>query len=329
MVLAGESINGVGWVECDEPVSEIEIMVGRKRLGQARVGIPPEELAMLIEQPPSDSAKSFVFSVVLPLLTAGPMTLRLQIKTETGRRNHDVKLTVVAPAIPAQVEPVRAMVESAEIDARGVLRVIGWVASLAPLEQLQVFLGERLMGLAEYGTPRDDVAAVLPAYSNARRSGYIFRAALTEPEPNERTVRVVSVTADGEKWAISAPLTRQEPLQREEAQGFVELDIERVCLTKDGVFALSGWAVASAGVAELRVELDGTLIATEMPNEHRADVAKLFPHIPGVLRCGFRMVRRLAPPVGERVLLRVAVRGRDGTEQTGQRNLTIAARAWA
>ncbi len=328
VVSAGERINGVGWIDSDKPVSEIQIVMGRKRLGKARVGIPPAELAMLIEQPPPRSATNFVFCVVVPLLAAGPATLRLQIKAEAGRQQHNLRMTVAAAATPGNLESVRAMVETAEIDAQGVLRVVGWAVSLAPLEKLQVFLGERLIGLAEHGAPRDDVVATLPAYPNARRAGFFFRAALVGPDPDEVTVRVVCVTADGTRRAISAPLTRKEPQQRDATQGFAELDIERVRLSKDGVFALSGWAVASAGVEELLVELNGTLVATALPNEERADVAKLFRQLPGALRSGFRVVRRLPPPAGESAQVRVTVRGRNGAEHVGQRSVTIAARAW-
>jgi hypothetical protein len=333
VVSVGERINGVGWIDSDNPISEIDIMMGRKRLGKARLGIPSTEMAMLVEQPPPDPATNFAFCVVVPVLTAGPATLRLQIKGAAGRLQHDVKMTIAAAAAPAGLEPVRAMIESAEIDARGVLRVVGWAVSRAPLEKLHIFLGDRLVGLAAHGAPRDDVVATLPAYANARRSGFFFRGAPAALDADETSVRIECVTADGTRRSISAPLIRQQRLSQDDTpslagQGFAELEIERVRLAKDGVFAISGWAVASAGVAELRVELDGERVATALPNEARTDVAKLFQQVPGAVRSGFRLVCRLPPPTGETAQLLVTVRGQDNAEQRAQRSVTIAPRAW-
>jgi ADP-heptose:LPS heptosyltransferase/GT2 family glycosyltransferase len=340
-IAPGGPIGGIGWVLSDTPVTAIDIYLDGKRLGQARCGLPAAEMAALIDRtvdPPAAppladdplanvTASGFVFTVTAPVLPPGPTTLRLRARTTRGHCDLKVPLTVPPAQKPAATEPMRAMIETASLDERGVLHVLGWAVSLSAFEQLQVFLGEHPVGLAAPGLRRDDVATMLPEYANAGTSGFHLQREVDDQALRAATVRLVISAAGGVRRAFSAPLQRPARLRRPPPERLAKAACEELRLTDDGIFAVKGWAIAASGVTGITIRLADTDIATLTPDEVRPDVGNSYPRIKGAELSGFRLQQRLdGRPEGGRYdgpyPVRVTVRGRDGESATTTETVT-------
>ena len=94
----------------------------------------------------------------------------------------------------------------------------------------------------------------------------------------------------------------------------IQLMCEEAILSEDGLVAVKGWAVAAAGVTEVRIEVDGVIAGSLVPAEARLDVGRAFPTIVGAGNSGFRFGQRLAAGYsGEHVITLVA-RDPEGNE---------------
>ena len=76
--------------------------------------------------------------------------------------------------------PLRLGIDSAAVDAGGILEVRGWAVSQVQIEAVEVFIDGRRIGKAEFGAARDDIAAAHPDYPNSRFSGFVLRTDIGE-----------------------------------------------------------------------------------------------------------------------------------------------------
>jgi ADP-heptose:LPS heptosyltransferase/GT2 family glycosyltransferase len=327
-VAPGGRLSGIGWVAADEAAASVDIAFGATRLCPARLVRSAAEFALLGGDALPEGATGFVFAATLPASLPDDAVLRLLVQTASGRHDHAVRLRppqapprAAAPAAartPLPPPPIRATIETARIDDRGILRVVGWVASLSAIEQLRVFVGERLVGDAQRDIRRDDVAAAHPDYPNALTAGFLLRQEATDGDLAQDAVRIAVTATGGIRRVFTAPLVRPriDPgrLRRRAPESVVRLSCEEAHLTEDGQLAVKGWAICSSGIAAIRVELDEEPLGAAMTGEDRPDVGNRYPRVAGAPTSGFRFAAKLGRQFEGEHVLRLVARGGDGEE---------------
>ncbi len=290
-------------------------MLGPTPLCAARLVRAAADFSLLGGDALPAGAIGFVFAATLPASAPADLTLRLLVDTSAGRHDHAVRLRPPEPK-PASPPPIRAVIETARIDERGLLRVGGWATGLSAIEQLHVFIGTRLLGDAQRGLRRDDVAAMHPHYPNALHAGFLLQQEASDADLGQHEIRVVIGMAGGIVRAFTAPLVRPAQLRRRAPETVARLNCDEVTLTDHGHFAIKGWAVCSSGVAGVDIELDGEPIGVALAAEDRPDIGNLYPCVVGAPRAGFRLERALGGRFTGDHVVRLMLRGVDGEETT-------------
>ena len=175
----------------------------------------------------------------------------------------------------------------------GILVVRGWAFSRkAPIYNVQVFLGDRLLGAVPHGLVRTDVRDLFD-HPYAKNSGFhgILRFPVEETGPQVIAVRATDLR--GEVIEITVPvriITVDEPLAK----------IERATW-RGGTVDVEGWAIwpRSAFPRVAHLFLDGASLGEARLNLSRPDVAMRFPNNPDAARSGFRFTRTIAGPVAD------------------------------
>jgi SAM-dependent methyltransferase len=171
--------------------------------------------------------------------------------------------------------------------ARGTV-VSGWAYSPAGIREISVWLaGQRVVGKAELGLERKDVADDHPEWPNAQRSGFRYRLdALPDSELAEETAELRVVAEDGQggrteaRRAVQVDESLLEPiLVCDEPEEGSEVSVGTL---------VEGWAYSPAGIKEISVWLDGQRVGEAMLGLLREDVTRAHPEWPGALRSGFR-----------------------------------------
>lgn len=211
------------------------------------------------------------------------------------------------------------------VDRRGLLRVSGWAVALSPIETVSVYLGMELIGSAELGLARDDVALTWTQFPNADKSGFLFvtdATAFLPDEPQNRSPRHISIVAraaGGVARQQSFPLELPRDVQRRKPQEFNEFYCDDAGLTSAGSLSMTGWAASSVGIEKIRVMFENDLVGLAEHGLERPDVGNRFPTIAGSRKSGFSFSANIDPAklkVGHEYTVRIETVLADGRSRT-------------
>ena len=192
----------------------------------------------------------------------------------------------VAPA--SQASQIWINVDFATVDQRSALRIGGWALATSPIELVEVFVGDQLVGVAETGGLRQDVARTWPNHKHALHSGFVLNADLGAFKQKDIVLKVRAQTADGgaqETTVAATPAAEDVAPKTTEVH---ELVCDEAFLTPSGELALAGWAVSSSGIRQIRIVSEGKVIGVAELGYDRPDVGRRFPAIAAARKAGFR-----------------------------------------
>ena len=310
-----------GWAVAARQVRSVEVYFGQRSLGFADTALSRADVAGAFPAYPGAALAGFALQMVLPSHEVGAETVTAVVtdgagETLSASRQASGQFLPEAgkPPPPApKLAPMQATLEETRINELGVLRVRGWVVSLAQIEQVRVFAGDRQIGLAAHGLPRDDVAQVHPDYPNAPMSGFLLQLDVPDEKLVGQVLRVVVQALGGIHREVTGPVTAAPVIRRRPRQtADIHFHCDAVSLSEDGAFFLKGWAVCPSGTASIEVELGDEPLGNAELGAERADVGNRFPLVPGARNAGFRFVGRAAGTRAGEHVARVILRGRDG-----------------
>ncbi len=291
----GTALNGSGWAIAPEDIAEIIVTLDGVRLTQARQGLPRPDVARNFPHYRHVDQCGFAFSAFVPpdaVITPGSQ-VGIMVKTvsgQTGRRGVRITPPVLAPSQSAL--PLRLTVEDVRVDSGGYLRLRGWALSRAGTANIKVFLGETLLGEAEYGLDRPIVANTYSDYPDAGRSGFVFGASLAGTPGGPVSVRVQLTDSTGELRQVVLPVTVPDKQGANAPQaasaGGGRFQCDEAVIAPDGKVTISGWALPEDGVHSIAVLRGKKIVASPIHGSARPDIARQFPGVPDAARCGFR-----------------------------------------
>jgi ADP-heptose:LPS heptosyltransferase/GT2 family glycosyltransferase len=339
-----------GWALGLRKLVAIQAYLGLDRIGAARLRQPRDDLAPHYPAYPDPDRAGFLLLTRVGPEHAGAEQVTLTVTAEDGTSltqtiplEHTARLDPPASGPPESDPAAHAAAQTAdrrrihhhfdhaEADG-GILRVGGWAASPVGIDAVRVHRGDRLLGEAELGLPRPDVAAAHPTIPMARHAGFTFAAPLDPPAVEAETITLTIRTKLGDELRPQKPLALLAPAPPARPPRF-RLEIDRPALA-DGAMVepvttrltVEGWALAEhAAIASLTLYLDDHRVGEAHTGLTRPDVERALPDWPGALRCGFacHVPPRLLRPGEHRI--RLLLRAEDGTETERSFALTVQA----
>jgi len=180
------------------------------------------------------------------------------------------------------------------------IRVAGWAISGAEISEVSIWTGEQLVGSAQHGGIRGDVAAAYPEYPNARLAGFEFKLRLDKIGPTE--LRVEIHDAAGSRLVRAIPITvvaaadirPLEPRAKSEKRPPpARVSIERAVIDSNGLLRVEGWAASPDPLDRIEVLLGDEPLGQAEAGLRRADVAAAHPSYPNAERSGFLFRKEL------------------------------------
>lgn len=301
-----------GWALARAPLEEVAVYLGTDRLGEARLGIERPDIAAQYPTYPNARQSGLVFEASLKGRRPGPASLRLQAAAAGERRQVILPLTIPPGAAPAKAAKAAAAAPASQVVVcscdravvGGTLLVSGWAFAPGGLAAIEAAHGGTVLGAAELGGLRADVAAAYPDAPEARHSG--FRLQMPAPEgvgagdvltltmraeTGERRVLEVTLEAAPEGTASAASAAAPAP-----GTG-MRLEIDNPTLEGDragspvrGALTIAGWAVAPAGIESIELFCDDRPLGRAYLGMRREDIARVFPDHKGALLAGWALV---------------------------------------
>jgi hypothetical protein len=184
--------------------------------------------------------------------------------------------------------PMILHVDDVAVARDGILRVEGWVVCLAPIAAVEVLVDGTLLGVAEHGRARADVAQTRSGYPDARRAGFLFVGDASRFGAGAKAVTIRATAQTGIMrelvHALDMPELQPGAIPGDEP---VRYHLDHVALTTAGQLSLTGWAVASSPTMAIAVSIDGRKVGEAETGLRRGDVGNLFPAIPHARLAGF------------------------------------------
>jgi ADP-heptose:LPS heptosyltransferase/GT2 family glycosyltransferase len=337
----GSRISIGGWALAAGPIAGIGLTFDGKTIAMAHYGLERPDVARLYPDRAGAGQCGFILAFDLPRTIRGTIEPLLTVRTEageTGRRPlrieippQQIEAPVIDPLDPApEAEParppVRVAIDTARVDAGGVLLVEGWVVGAVQIESVAVLLGDAHIGEAELGRARTDIEKRFPDYPNARFSGFTLVADIGRYGPGPATVTVRARARGGlsAQAAAAVAIPKRAAARRRARDAGFAFHWDEAAVTADGRLAVRGWAVGAAPIEAVVVLFDGAEIGRARLEIERPDVGNRYPMLPHARQPGFAFEARVAKPVGAEHRIGVRVLLTDGQAHAEERPVTIA-----
>lgn len=303
---SGGELSGLGWVLCKSSVAEISISAGETHLGYAAYGLHRPDVAAAFPQYPNAEHAGFSFSTSLGLLSAEEVSLVFSVRTVDGeqyRATVPIRITERQPRPAALDGPAKSSserpslelkVERAANSARGELQIVGWAVAETALQYIRIYAGETLLGTADLGHARPDVAKDWPEYPNALTSGFSFSCHSHSVSGDIKEVRIAAAAEGGIRREVVVPAAASSP--RAEADTNLLFHCDHLWLSPAGWLVISGWSVSPQEIHAAVVLFDGVEIGKADLGIPRPDVALQFPTIAQAGKAGFAFTHQLPEP---------------------------------
>ena len=241
---------------------------------KARGGVAMESGSMEQKKRPAVETVSFVSP-------GTPTSAPIPVSKQTS-------VSAAPPASAANASQIWINVDFATVDQGSVLRIGGWALAPSPIELVHVFVGDQLVGMAETGVLRQDVASTWPNHKHARHSGFTLNADVAAFKQKEIVLKVRAQTAEGVAHEATVAATRAAQDNAPSATEIHELVCDEAVIETSGELTLAGWAVSSSGIRQIRIVSDSKIIGVAELGYDRPDVGRKFPAIAAARKAGFR-----------------------------------------
>ncbi|WP_160722733.1 Ig-like domain-containing protein [Bacillus sp. USDA818B3_A] len=274
-----------GWFLDGSGAAKVEVLVDGKILGQAQYGLARTDVAKAYSGYNNANA-GYEYTLNTTALTNGQHTLTVRETGKNGKRNELKRLVNIQNAAQntvtntAQTLSVRGTVDAPANGAtvKGSTVVRGWFLDGSGVAKVEALVDGKLLGQAEYGLARTDVAKAYPAYKNAN-AGYQYTLNTTALTNGQHTLTIRETGKNGKttelKRLINIQNTVANPVQNLPVRGII--DVPANGATVKGSTVVRGWFLDTSAVAEIEIMVDGKLLGQAQYGLARTDVAKAYP----------------------------------------------------
>ena len=299
-----------GWALDQSGVKEVRVSVDGKDFGNVNYGTTRTDVNKVYPGYPSGNNAGFEGTIDISNLTSGNKKVVVQITSNDG------SIQKIERTIKVEKLESKSWLDNPNNNSisSGTLRVSGWALASSGVKEVRVYVDGKDLGTVNYGTTRTDVNNAYPGYPSGNNAGFEGSVNLSNISAGTKRV-IVKITAND---GTSQSIERTIKVERLESKSW--LDNPNNNSISSGTLRVSGWALASSGVKEVRVYVDGKDLGTVNYGTTRTDVNNAYPGYPSGNNAGFEGTVNLGGMATGDKKLKVKITANDGTTQTIERN---------
>jgi len=299
-----------GWALASSGVKEVRVYVDGKDLGTVNYGTTRTDVNNAYPGYPSGNNAGFEGSVNLSNISAGTKRVIVKITANDGT-SQSIERTIKVERLESKSwldNPNNNSISS------GTLKVSGWALASSGVKEVRVYVDGKDLGTVNYGTTRTDVNNAHPGYPSGNNAGFEGSVNLSNISAGTKKV-IVKITAND---GTSQSIERTIKVEKLESKSWLDNPSNNHVSSES--LMLRGWALASSGVKEVRVYIDGKDLGTVNYGTTRTDVNNAYPGYPSGNNAGFEGTVNLGGMATGDKKLKVKITANDGTTQTIERN---------
>ena len=304
-----------GWALHAFGIKEIKVLVDKSQVATISTGLSRPDVNSTYPGYFNGDVSGFDQTIDISGLGTGDKTVEVIIvarngETQSYKRNIVIKeQNVNLPKLNNLEEP-----SNNKIITNGKLTIKGWALDQSGVKEVRVSVDGKDFGNVNYGTTRTDVNKVYPGYPSGNNAGFEGTIDISNLTSGNKKVVVQITSNDGSIQKI------ERTIKVEKLESKSWLDNPNNNSISSGTLKVSGWALASSGVKEVRVYVDGKDLGTVNYGTTRTDVNNAYPGYPSGNNAGFEGTVNLGGMATGDKKLKVKITANDGTTQTIERN---------
>ena len=299
-----------GWALDQSGVKEVRVSVDGKDFGNVNYGTTRTDVNKVYPGYPSGNNAGFEGTIDISNLTSGNKKVVVQITSNDG------SIQKIERTIKVEKLESKSWLDNPNNNSisSGTLRVSGWALASSGVKEVRVYVDGKDLGTVNYGTTRTDVNNAYPGYPSGNNAGFEGSVNLSNISAGTKRV-IVKITAND---GTSQSIERTIKVERLESKSWLDNPSNNYVSSES--LMVRGWALASSGVKEVRVYIDGKDLGTVNYGTTRTDVNNAYPGYPSGNNAGFEGTVNLGGMATGDKKLKVKITANDGTTQTIERN---------
>ena len=315
MVITDGKLNIKGWALHAFGIKEIRVYIEGEQVGTLNVGITRSDVNQMYPGYYNGNNSGFEGSIDISRFGVGKKNVNVVI-ISTNNEVQSIKSNII---IGDKLQSIGNLEEPSnnETIVNNTLKIKGWALDSSGIKEVRAYIDEKDLGIIKYGISRVDVDKVYPGYINGSNSGF------------EGTINVSGI-AKGIRKLIVKVIANDGTIQTFERTIRIENLESRSCLDEPtnnaiarGTLKISGWALASSGVKEVRVYVDGKDLGTISYGTKRTDVNNVYPGYSSGDNAGFNGTVNISSISNGNKKLTVKITSNDGSIQNIERSFNI------
>lgn len=256
-----------GWALINSGVKEVKVILNNKLLGNANYGYERPDIKNVYPDYNNSYKSEYRYSIDKSNLVKGSNVLQI---IAVGNKGEEVE---VKKEIKIEDFDIKYNIDFSDYEiTNNDVTVRGWAIDGTGLKSTEVYLNDKLMGIATLNNKRPDIVNVFPSYDDSENSGFTYN------------IRKDLLT-DG-KYMLKVKFTFNsgrviESVKEFNYHRFVPMLVvdEPTSNTYTNVKDINvrGWSLNSAGVKQVKVYLNNKLQGDATLSIDRPDVYKVYP----------------------------------------------------
>ena len=302
-VIDGNSLTVDGWSLNAIGVSKINIYVDGTLKGTTTTNIARPDVKNVYPQY-NELNSGYSAKIDISNISGGNKKVRVeQVAKDGSTYNTEVGVYINKP-MPLQV--IDTPSNNSAI-SKSKFTVSGWSLNNNGIKEIKIYLDNKLKATTTTTIDRPDVKSVYPQYTNASKSGYSAEIETSDISAGNKILKVEQVALNGEVTVNQITVNIQKP----SPITVIDTPLNNANVGGD-TFNVSGWALNSSKVAEVKIFIDNQLMATTTTKNERRDVYNVYPQY-NELKSGYSATVNLATIKGGVRTLKVEQVGIDGS----------------
>ncbi|WP_052447472.1 Ig-like domain-containing protein [Clostridium polynesiense] len=207
----------------------------------------------------------------------------------------------------------------------GNVDIVGWALNKSGIEKINVLVDGKYVGQTTLQLLRPDVNKIYSQYGQGDKVGFKYTLSTSNLTAGSHKITAEAVGKDGTKHRED----RYVNIQNAKWNPITAIDEPGLnASTLENSIKVSGWAINSSGVKNIRLLLDGKLIANLQPTIDRPDVQKVYSSYNLPSKIGYQHTIDITNEIPGKKTITVEVEGKDGTKHSEKRILSVKEGNW-
>ncbi len=274
-----EKLTISGWTLNDSGISKVKVFIDGNYIGDAKHNLSRPDVKRVFPKYKYATDSGYSLDYDSSKLSIG----KHEVKIESIGNDGSIKIETKSFEIFKG--QMIAEIDSPSGNKSGTtIEVNGWAVSPNEIKSVEVYLDNKVVGNANYGTKRPDVMGVFPGYPSRENCGFNYQLSTKDLNVGNHEVKVVITDLKNNK------------IERTKTFKFTKLpsdmSLETNFRNNDNLYGvesivIAGWALSDSGVKEVKVNLDGKLIGNAAMGKIRPDVKNAFMNYDNSLFSGY------------------------------------------